>query len=141
MVYRGKPSAGCDACRKAKKRCTLELPKCSRCVKLKKDCSGYRDTTQLQIQDESEAVRQRAIRQKARQTQAPSHCLAAPRSHALTNVHTPASTSSDSSQGSDEVSDFEISSRGISGEPASTSDEPDLGQALISVGRSSNSIN
>ncbi|KAK4954932.1 hypothetical protein LTR10_007124 [Elasticomyces elasticus] len=66
MVYRGKPSAGCEACRKAKKRCTLETPACSRCVKLKKDCSGYRDMSQLQIQDESESVIRKAIRQKAR---------------------------------------------------------------------------
>jgi hypothetical protein len=67
MVYRGKPSAGCENCRKAKKRCTLEQPACARCVKLKKHCSGYRDTTQLQIQDESEAVRAKATK-KARQT-------------------------------------------------------------------------
>ena len=64
MVYRGKPSAGCDACRKAKKRCDLEQPACARCVKLKKECSGYRDTTQLQVYDESEAVRRKANRQK-----------------------------------------------------------------------------
>ncbi|SMR41980.1 unnamed protein product [Zymoseptoria tritici ST99CH_1E4] len=66
MVYRGKPSAGCENCRKAKKRCDLEQPACSRCVKLKKPCSGYRDTSQLQIQDESEAVRLKAHRAKNR---------------------------------------------------------------------------
>ncbi|KAF2721700.1 hypothetical protein K431DRAFT_223660 [Polychaeton citri CBS 116435] len=60
MVYRGKPSAGCENCRKAKKRCDLGQPACSRCVKLNKSCSGYRDTSQLQIQDESQAVIERA---------------------------------------------------------------------------------
>ncbi len=70
MVYRGKPSAGCENCRKAKKRCGLEKPSCERCVKLNKICSGYRDTTSLQIQDETKAVKQRAERQKAK-TQAP----------------------------------------------------------------------
>ncbi|KXL44935.1 hypothetical protein M433DRAFT_43815, partial [Acidomyces richmondensis BFW] len=69
MVYRGKPSAGCENCRKAKKRCTLEQPACARCVKLGKQCSGYRDPNQLQIQDESEAVKQKATR-KARQVAA-----------------------------------------------------------------------
>ncbi|KAK5115248.1 hypothetical protein LTR62_001448 [Meristemomyces frigidus] len=66
MVYRGKPSAGCDNCRKAKKRCTLEQPSCSRCVKLKKECAGYRDTSVLQIHDESESVRRKATKTKSR---------------------------------------------------------------------------
>ncbi|KAI5359654.1 Putative zn(2)-C6 fungal-type DNA-binding domain, fungal transcription factor [Septoria linicola] len=66
MVYRGKPSAGCENCRKAKKRCDLEQPACTRCRKLKKDCGGYRDVSQLQIQDESQAVIQKANRHKHR---------------------------------------------------------------------------
>jgi len=65
MVYRGKPSAGCETCRKAKKKCTLELPACSRCVKLNKQCSGYRDTTGLQIQDETLSVTRKAERKNA----------------------------------------------------------------------------
>ncbi|GIZ42263.1 hypothetical protein CKM354_000553800 [Cercospora kikuchii] len=66
MVYRGKPSAGCENCRKAKKRCDLEQPACTRCIKLKKTCGGYRDVSQLQIQDESQAVILKANRQKPR---------------------------------------------------------------------------
>ncbi|KAK6435177.1 hypothetical protein LTR95_008641 [Oleoguttula sp. CCFEE 5521] len=65
MVYRGKPSAGCEQCRLAKKRCTLEQPACVRCVKLRKPCSGYRDTTALQIQDETVAVTRKAEGRKA----------------------------------------------------------------------------
>jgi hypothetical protein len=65
MVYRGKPSAGCETCRKAKKKCTLELPACFRCVKLNKQCSGYRDTTGLQIQDETLSVTRKAERKNA----------------------------------------------------------------------------
>lgn len=65
MVYRGKPSAGCESCRKAKKKCTLEQPACSRCVKLNKQCSGYRDTTGLQIQDETLSVTRKAERRSA----------------------------------------------------------------------------
>jgi len=66
MVYRGKPSAGCETCRKAKKKCTLELPACSRCVKLNRQCSGYRDTTGLQIQDETLSVTRKAERKNAK---------------------------------------------------------------------------
>ncbi|KAF7188066.1 hypothetical protein HII31_10638 [Pseudocercospora fuligena] len=78
MVYRGKPSAGCENCRKAKKRCGLEQPSCARCVKLKKTCSGYRDVTQLQIQDESAAVRLKAERQKGRAAAAPAAASVTP---------------------------------------------------------------
>lgn len=65
MVYRGKPSAGCENCRKAKKKCTLEQPACTRCMKLNKQCSGYRDTTGLQIQDETLSVTRKAERKNA----------------------------------------------------------------------------
>lgn len=75
MVYRGKPSAGCNACRKAKKACGLQQPACSRCVSLKKECSGYRDTSQLQIEDESAAVIRKATRPKLK---ANSRALLAP---------------------------------------------------------------
>lgn len=66
MVYRGKPSAGCENCRKVKKRCGLEQPACLRCMKLNKTCSGYRDTTSLQIYDETSAVVHRAQRLKTK---------------------------------------------------------------------------
>lgn len=56
MVYLGLPSAGCELCRKAKKRCGLEQPACARCIRLKKACSGYRNLSQFEIQNESEAV-------------------------------------------------------------------------------------
>lgn len=72
MVYRGKPSPGCENCRKAKKRCGLERPACQRCVQLRKACSGYRDTTGLQIQDETWSVQQKAQRQTAKARRATS---------------------------------------------------------------------
>ncbi|KAK4552033.1 hypothetical protein LTR86_010710 [Recurvomyces mirabilis] len=107
MVYRGKPSAGCENCRKAKKRCTLEQPSCARCVKLRKDCSGYRDTSALQIQDESEAVRRRATKPKARQPAAvPTPQPLAFDDGMLASIPTPALTTTDSSSGDDEI--FEL---------------------------------
>ena len=113
MVYRGKPSAGCENCRKAKKRCGLELPACTRCVKLKKTCSGYRDTTALQIQDESETVKLKAERQKKKvesqqwQQQKSGKLDAAV---TVTSIPTPASMNSDSSSSSDSTIDLDMTS-------------------------------
>ncbi|KAK4626130.1 hypothetical protein CLAFUW4_05081 [Fulvia fulva] len=104
MVYRGKPSAGCENCRKAKKRCGLEQPACERCVKLKKICSGYRDTTQLQIHDESAAVKQKADRQKARHTVAVTRVQNGVATPMTTNALTPRSDSSSSSDDTIDVS-------------------------------------
>ena len=107
MVYRGKPSAGCETCRRAKKRCTLEQPACARCVRLKKQCSGYRDTSQLQIQDETEAVQlkaEKANRQRARQA-ATSTLLTPPSTtrESSIGVLTPATTNTDSTSSSDDT--------------------------------------
>ena len=114
MVYRGKPSAGCENCRKAKKRCDLEQPACRRCVKLKKTCTGYRDTSQLQIQDESEAVRQKAERHKSKNVASKlDPQLLAPPTTSLTSatspagIPTPLSMNSDSSSGSDSTIDID----------------------------------
>ncbi|KAK3721897.1 hypothetical protein LTR37_002713 [Vermiconidia calcicola] len=112
MVYRGKPSAGCESCRKAKKRCGLEQPACQRCVKLKKTCSGYRCTTSLQIQDESESVRRKAERQKPkassqgqqqRYTTSPKHLAPPTKTDTLAGIPTPGSVSSDSTSCGDAV--------------------------------------
>lgn len=104
MVYRGKPSAGCENCRKAKKRCGLEQPACQRCVKLKKTCSGYRDTTALQIQDETNSVKQKAQRQQATtQWQPPT------KADTVTGLPSPESTDSDSSTPSDTTIELDLS--------------------------------
>lgn len=121
MVYRGKvsaaivyfpslalttcqPSAGCEQCRKAKKRCDLGQPACSRCAKLRKQCTGYRDVSELQIQDESEATKLKANRQKARHL--------APPAGTDNGIFTPATNAvtpnSDSSSSSDDVIDLPL---------------------------------
>ena len=108
MVYRGKPSAGCENCRKAKKRCTLEQPACARCVKLKKDCTGYRDTTSLQIQDETQDVTAKANRHRPQSFKARAS-TAAPspaQTDFGTSVLTPAATQTDSTPSSDDTMDM-----------------------------------
>ena len=104
MVYRGKPSAGCVNCRKSKKRCTLEIPACLRCVKLNKDCSGYRDTTQLQIHDETEAVQVRAEREHARYA-VTSKSTPSREAQSPTWMFHPSSTNTDSPGSSNEYND------------------------------------
>ena len=115
MVYRGKPSPGCEQCRKAKKRCDLEQPSCTRCVKLKKPCTGYRDITQLQIQDESEAVRRKAERHlnKHGSSRQDSGLLAPPDTSMTAvsspkGIPTPFSMNSDSSSSSDDAFDVDL---------------------------------
>ncbi|CRG89436.1 hypothetical protein PISL3812_06472 [Talaromyces islandicus] len=77
MVYRGKPSAGCGACRSRKvkvrvlspkglalahlgNQCDQARPACGRCIKAKRACPGYRDQLSLLFRDESQSVAQKA---------------------------------------------------------------------------------
>lgn len=77
MVYRGKPSAGCGACRARKvkvscsqrkawpfahlgNQCDQTRPACNRCVKSNRTCPGYRDQLSLLFRDESRSVAQKA---------------------------------------------------------------------------------
>ncbi|KAJ5811308.1 hypothetical protein N7474_007609 [Penicillium riverlandense] len=56
MVYRGKPSAGCVSCRVRRLKCDRRQPSCSQCLRIKRECSGYRDLRALRIYDQSEEV-------------------------------------------------------------------------------------
>ncbi|KAF2723541.1 hypothetical protein K431DRAFT_24043 [Polychaeton citri CBS 116435] len=95
MVYRGKPSAGCEPCRTSKKKCTLEQPSCTRCVRLKRKCSGYGNPSALRIRDETEAVTRKVVENKSRPSYAPTVAVAAaPRAH----LQAPAPSKSHSSQ-------------------------------------------
>ncbi|KAF2802843.1 uncharacterized protein BDZ99DRAFT_576696 [Mytilinidion resinicola] len=56
MVFRGRPSKACERCRARRLKCDLQTPTCSQCVRASVACSGYRNTQQLRIRDESLAV-------------------------------------------------------------------------------------
>ncbi|KAH8699043.1 putative C6 finger domain protein [Talaromyces proteolyticus] len=60
MVYCGKPSAGCGACRARKVKCDQTRPACNRCIKANRDCPGYRDHLSLLFRDQSRAVARKA---------------------------------------------------------------------------------
>ncbi|RAL03473.1 Zn(II)2Cys6 transcription factor [Aspergillus ibericus CBS 121593] len=65
MVYRGKPSLGCELCRKRRLNCDRREPSCSQCLRVNQACSGYRDPNTLRILDQSKEV---AVKAQARRT-------------------------------------------------------------------------
>ncbi|TVY94371.1 hypothetical protein LAWI1_G000600 [Lachnellula willkommii] len=56
MVFCGKPSGGCHACRARKTRCDKVPEGCSQCKKAKRVCPGYRKQGDLIFRDESSNV-------------------------------------------------------------------------------------
>ncbi|KAK5627623.1 hypothetical protein RRF57_003338 [Xylaria bambusicola] len=60
MVYCGKASQGCQSCRTRRIRCDKKRPECSQCIRVGKECPGYRDQLSLIFRDESSKVIQKA---------------------------------------------------------------------------------
>ncbi|KAK9319828.1 hypothetical protein V1517DRAFT_27087 [Lipomyces orientalis] len=65
MVFCGRPSKACQRCRDRKLRCDLRSGSCSQCVRARVACTGYRDTQQLRIRNESQAVRRKVLSRNA----------------------------------------------------------------------------
>ena len=81
MVYRGRPSRCCLPCRTRKLRvslstlldgpvltlwkCDLRAGRCGQCTRANFECSGYRDTTELRIRDESNRVKYKVLEGRA----------------------------------------------------------------------------
>lgn len=57
MVFRGRPSRGCEFCRKACVKCDEKTPSCCRCYRLRKTCTGYRKLDGLMLLDETEKTK------------------------------------------------------------------------------------
>ncbi|OCL01595.1 hypothetical protein AOQ84DRAFT_273148, partial [Glonium stellatum] len=60
MVNSGKPSKGCKSCRERKIKCDLVRPACRQCIRIQRDCPGYRDPLDLMFRNESEVVVRKA---------------------------------------------------------------------------------
>ncbi|KAF4123292.1 Fungal Zn(2)-Cys(6) binuclear cluster domain [Geosmithia morbida] len=60
MIYCGKTSQGCEQCRTHRIKCDRKTPDCSQCVRVSKECPGYRDQFAILFRDESSKVMQRA---------------------------------------------------------------------------------
>jgi hypothetical protein len=56
MVYCGKPSGGCHACRARKTKCDKIPEGCTQCFRAKRECPGYRSQGDLIFRDESTNV-------------------------------------------------------------------------------------
>jgi Fungal specific transcription factor domain len=56
MVFCGKPSGGCHACRAKKTKCDKVPEGCTQCFRAKRNCPGYRSQGDLIFRDESTNV-------------------------------------------------------------------------------------
>ena len=56
MVFCGKPSGGCHACRARKTKCDKIPEGCTQCLRAKRGCPGYRSQGDLIFRDESTNV-------------------------------------------------------------------------------------
>ncbi|PLB50897.1 hypothetical protein P170DRAFT_446099 [Aspergillus steynii IBT 23096] len=72
MVYDGRPSKGCGNCRARKVRCDQTRPACRECIRLNRECPGYRDELTVMFRDESESVKRKARSSKSSSTSASS---------------------------------------------------------------------
>ncbi|KAH8657124.1 C6 zinc finger protein [Tricladium varicosporioides] len=68
MTYTGKPSWGCETCRKVHTKCDEKRPECSRCVRLKKVCHGYREEVDFMFRTETGDQDSRSTQIGKRQT-------------------------------------------------------------------------
>ncbi|OCL13485.1 hypothetical protein AOQ84DRAFT_310494 [Glonium stellatum] len=75
MVFRGKPSTGCERCRQRKIRCDERPEGCVNCEEMRQECPGYRNQLDLMFRDESAKVQLKAVQAKtkaiARRNQGP----------------------------------------------------------------------
>ncbi|CAH0046140.1 unnamed protein product [Clonostachys solani] len=83
MVYCGKPSRGCENCRRLHTKCDQRRPSCSRCVRMKRTCVGYRDQSTLMFRDETVRTQIKAQRRHAGRDPNFPHHLAPPPSSLL----------------------------------------------------------
>ncbi|CAK1364840.1 unnamed protein product [Cercospora beticola] len=64
MPFRGRPSRGCETCRRRKIKCDLRESGCEKCEKAGWKCEGYRDLTSLLFHDESDRIIKKVHAQK-----------------------------------------------------------------------------
>lgn len=102
MVYCGKPSKSCDACRAKRTKvsnggespvlswlgdltnsdaqCDRAVPSCSQCIRVGRDCPGYRDEQALMFRDETVKVAGRVEARKKDRSASPPDVAALARS-------------------------------------------------------------
>ncbi|OJJ44257.1 hypothetical protein ASPZODRAFT_72043 [Penicilliopsis zonata CBS 506.65] len=56
MVYRGKPSTGCQTCRTRRIKCDETRPSCKACARVGRPCPGYRHPFDVILRDQTASV-------------------------------------------------------------------------------------
>ncbi|KAH7310062.1 C6 zinc finger protein [Rhexocercosporidium sp. MPI-PUGE-AT-0058] len=59
MVFTGRMSRGCESCRKLHTKCDEKRPACSRCLRIGKKCTGYRDESDLMFRHTDPKLREK----------------------------------------------------------------------------------
>ncbi|KAF2094064.1 hypothetical protein NA57DRAFT_60711 [Rhizodiscina lignyota] len=59
MVNTGRPSRACDPCKARHTKCDERRPKCSRCERAGRQCTGYKNDFDINLRNESHAVARR----------------------------------------------------------------------------------
>ncbi len=78
MVNTGKPSFGCQNCKKVHKKCDQSLPACAQCVRKRQKCE-YPDVLSIIFRDETRAIRTKSDRRRRQVIEsAPQETLALP---------------------------------------------------------------
>ncbi|OBT52527.1 hypothetical protein VE04_07129 [Pseudogymnoascus sp. 24MN13] len=62
MVFSGRPSRACHACRVKRLKCDRVKPGCTQCARKRIECPGYRHTNELRIRDETESVARKVLK-------------------------------------------------------------------------------
>ncbi|KUJ15381.1 uncharacterized protein LY89DRAFT_111541 [Mollisia scopiformis] len=86
MVFCGKPSGGCHACRERKTKCDQVLPGCTQCKRAKRLCPGYRVPGDLIFRNESSNVIRKFKAKEAKQKEAAKTLTTPPVSEDESNV-------------------------------------------------------
>ncbi|KAF2266388.1 hypothetical protein CC78DRAFT_156307 [Lojkania enalia] len=90
----GKPSKGCKTCRDRKVKCDQKRPSCSQCIRIKRECHGYRDPVSMMFKNESEVVARRANKRYQELTRAKMQKLPHGKGSASSGHETPSGDSS-----------------------------------------------
>ncbi|KIW32586.1 uncharacterized protein PV07_04116 [Cladophialophora immunda] len=61
MVFSGRPSSACHACRTKRLKCDRVRPGCTQCARKRIACPGYRPSSELRIRDETDRVTRKSL--------------------------------------------------------------------------------
>ncbi|KAK7418737.1 hypothetical protein QQX98_003755 [Neonectria punicea] len=66
MVFSGRPSTACHACREKRLKCDRAKPGCTQCFRKQISCVGYRNPSELRLRDETTVVAHKVQKAKTK---------------------------------------------------------------------------